>query len=90
MADKPTTTPITIEGTAHDAKAGAVLVTDRGAIYIQKLESWPADIRGRRVRARGFILQKKMIPAPVNERGELVQGAVGDQLVLCDATWAAI
>ena len=81
---------VTIEGTARDAKAGAVVVTDKGAIYVEKLESWPSALQGRKVRVTGVLVTEKLIPDPINERGELVQGAVGDQTLLRGATWTAV
>jgi hypothetical protein len=74
-------------GIARDAKAGAVVVTDGGPVYIDQLDAWPPDLHGRRVRVKGRLADVKRIPDPVNEKGEIVQGAPGTQSVLFGAVW---
>ncbi len=82
---------VTIEGTARDAKMGAVVVSETGgAIYVEKLDAWPGDVHGKNVRVTGILATSKLIPDPVNEKGELVAGAWGEQTVLRDATWEVV
>jgi len=81
---------IVLRGQARNAKAGAVLLTERGGIYIAGLESWPAEAEGRQVEAVGRLQDDKLIPDPVNQRGELVAGAWGTQTMLRDARWRVI
>ena len=87
-----TTPRKTIEGKARDAKAGAVVVLDGGEpVYIEGLDYWPSDIEGKRVRATGFLKQKKLIPDPVvDSEGAISQGAEGDQTVLEGASWKPV
>jgi hypothetical protein len=78
----------TLTGTARDAKAGAVLQPDEGAVvYIEGLDSWPAALRDQRVEATGTLVEKKSIPDPVDAQGLVSQGAWGSQCVLTGATW---
>ena len=81
--------PVTLEGYAADARAGAVLQTDEGdTIYVAGLAAWPGDLVGRRVEVTGKLSRKKLIPDPeVNEDGEHTAGAYGLQEVLEGARW---
>jgi hypothetical protein len=81
--------PVTLEGYAADARAGAVLMTDEGdTIYVAGLPAWPGDLLGRRVEVTGRLDRKKLIPDPeVNEKGEHTAGAYGLQDVLEGASW---
>jgi len=79
-----------VEGIARDAKAGAVVVSDTGPVYIEKLGSWPSELLGKQVRVKGRLVTTKFIPDPVNDKGELVQGAPGEQTVMRDATWEVV
>jgi len=81
-------TEVTLEGTAFDAKGGAVLKTKKGEIiYIQGLPSWGTNA-GRRISATGILRLKKYIPDPkTSKTGAVSQGAWGKQLVLEKAQW---
>ncbi len=80
---------VTLSGTARDAKGSAVLMTDNDdVVYIDGLDSWPADVLGKRVRVTGVLREKKYLPSPVvDETGAISQGAEGNQSVLEKATW---
>ncbi len=82
---------VTLSGTAADAKGGAVVVTDDGAVvYLEGVDAWPAGIRGHRVEVTGKRTRKKLIPDPVvSPTGERSAGAFGDQDVIEGATWQA-
>lgn len=92
-APKPEVTrevgPITLRGLAHNAKRGAILLQPDATspIYIGGLAAWPPELLGERVSVTGRLTEQKLIEDPVNERGELVQGATGTQSVLEDAVW---
>ncbi len=93
VAARPPAAPAaktTIRGVARDAKGGAVVVTDGGPDYVLGLESWPSALAGRKVEVTGVVRQKKHIPDPVGPRGEVAQGAWGDQTVIEGATWKAV
>lgn len=79
--------PVTLEGRAANAKAGAILLTDDGdAIYLEGLDSWPDTVNGKRVRATGILRHEKIIPDP--DTGPLKSaGAFGDQTILENPTW---
>ncbi|HME55673.1 MAG TPA: hypothetical protein VKM55_25930 [Candidatus Lokiarchaeia archaeon] len=78
-----------IKGIARNAKAGAVVVPTNGSpIYIEHLESWPDDVLGCEIEAKGTLRAKKIIPDPVvDEEGAISQGAAGEQDVLENAQW---
>lgn len=82
---------VTIEGIARDAKAGAVVVNaDNEPIFIDGLESWPAEFSGKQVRVSGVLVQKQNFPsATVDSNGAISQGTEGEQLesVLTNAKW---
>ena len=77
-------------GVAHDAKAGAGLLTPDGVfIYVDGLPSWPDDLLGQPVTASGRRAQEARLPAAW-AGGEAQQGAVDPVVeVLLDATYAA-
>lgn len=77
---------VTIEGTAGNAKAGAVVqTTNGGVVYVDRLDAWPKELNGKRVTATGELRTEKKIPDPRGPNGELRQGANGKQQVLHDA-----
>ena len=90
--DRARRLPRILVGQALDAKAGAVLETaDAGVVYIGGLSSWPAALRQRRVAVTGIVVTKKLIPDPVvGPRGEISQGAQGDQTVIEGARWRLV
>lgn len=75
---------VTIDGTARDAKGGAVVLTDDNIpIYIEGLDSWPPSIDGSRISVSGVLKKEKYIPDPtIGEDGGISQGAIGMQYVL--------
>lgn len=81
-----------IEGTARNAKGGAVIVgADGSPIYITGLDAWPAGFEGKRVRAMGTLNSRKRIPSPViGPDGAVSAGAEGDQTVLDQAQWSLL
>lgn len=84
----PAPGPAVLCGRAEDAKGGAVLVLDDGAVlYLLGLESWPDALRKKRVLASGRIGRKKLFPDPTPQGGLQTQGAYGDQLVLDGASY---
>jgi hypothetical protein len=81
---------ITIEGVAHDAKLGAViLLSDRTPVYIKGLDSWDDALFKKRLQVTGRLRRRKLAPDPeVNAAGEVSHGAFGDDYILDGATWA--
>lgn len=75
--------PARLCGRAENAKGGAVLLLDDGAVvYLLGLESWPDPLHRKRVEASGRFGRKKLFPDPAPAGAEQTQGAFGDQLVL--------
>jgi len=75
---------VNLNGTAKDAKGGAVLITPEGyVIYIKGLESWPSELLDKPVSVSGLLKKEKLIPDPIiDKNGAISTGATGDQLVL--------
>ena len=75
---------VNLNGTAKDAKGGAVLITPEGyVIYIRGLESWPSELLDKHMSVSGLLKKEKLIPDPIiDENGAISTGALGDQLVL--------
>lgn len=86
-------TPITVEGLACDAKAGAA-ITGKVPIYIEGLEEWPVGLINRRVRASGILVERTDVPPPMklNLDNETVvgSGAPGPLYTLRDARYEVI
>jgi hypothetical protein len=76
---------VILTGLAENAKAGAVLIVDGVPVYMDDLDTWPDDQRGRSLRMAGSLQRRKRLPAPETSRGEQVASAPLEQLVLVDA-----
>jgi hypothetical protein len=62
---------ITVEGTAENAKLGALLSTDGSmTIWIDGLHSWPEGVRGKNVQVTGKVIQRSDLPVFVPQEGE--------------------
>src|SRR5580765_6347328 len=58
---------VTLEGTAADAKLGALLQGKEDVIWIEALEAWPEGLysggdRGKRLRVTGTVIRKDDLP----------------------------
>lgn len=83
-----TGTPTTIRGTARDSKGGAVIVPSRGEpVYIDGLDSWPAEAHGKRVTVSGLLKRRKSLPDPTVEPAAVAPGMKGLRFVLEKARW---
>ena len=65
-----------------DAKAGAVLLIDGVPVYIDGQDAWPDGQRGQTLRMSGILVVRKHIADPVDQHGQIAQGAWGKQYVL--------
>jgi len=62
---------ITVDGTAEDAKLGALLLTDDSmSIWIDGLDAWPSGVRGKNVQVTGKVIQRSDLPVFVRQEGE--------------------
>lgn len=71
-------------GTAQNAKGGAVLITSVQVLYLENKSEWEEEFLGKEVSVTGKLEERKIFPDPVNEKGEIVQGAWGTQWVLVE------
>jgi hypothetical protein len=72
---------VTLEGTAADAKLGALLVGDGNSIWIDGLESWPEGFyRGgdnsKRLRVTGKIIKRDDMPVFIQKPGEKASAGI--------------
>lgn len=73
---------VLLSGPAEDAKAGAVLLIDGVPVYIDGQDAWPDGQRGQTLRMTGILVVRKHIADPVDQHGQIAQGAWGKQYVL--------
>ncbi len=78
---------ITIEGTAKNAMAGAIVLTpDRTPVYVDGLERWDRAVDGKAISASG-TLRRRGGDDVVAANGEQSSGITGDHFVLEQPTW---
>jgi hypothetical protein len=76
-------TPITIHGTAQNAKAGAVLIVDDGrVVYVQGLPEWEREVLGTELELTGTLRKERIYPDVDMEGGTPSQGMREAPLVL--------
>lgn len=73
---------VTLEGTAENAKAGAVLRTSDKTVSIHGLAAWPAADLGKRLTLKGELHTIPPPPATLDPMGNVVQGVLTTQYVL--------
>ncbi len=79
---------VTIEGTARNAMAGAVVMTaDRTPVYVDGLERWDSAFDGKKINATG-TLRKRSPDDVVAGNGEQSSGIASAHFVLEQPTWA--
>ncbi len=81
---------VTVIGTAHNSKAGAIILTDSNEVfYIAGLDEWIDKFHEKKVKVRGFINTENFKEEDLkNKKGEWVQGMVGDKRSILEAEWA--
>jgi hypothetical protein len=72
---------VTLEGTAANAKLGALLEGDRGAIWIDGLDRWPDGFylgqgKAKHLRVRGTVIKRDDLPVFVQKPGELPKAGI--------------
>ena len=80
---------ITITGTAHNGKDGALIVAKVDEVYyIDGLEFWDESIQGKTVSVTGQLKTESLIANEIrNENGEWKTGVVGDKKIILEAQW---
>jgi hypothetical protein len=81
-----------IRGTARNAMAGAVVLTeDRTPVYIDGLERWDDSLDGSEVRVTGTLTRGSAAPqASTNQQGEVSHGMEGGNFIVQDAKWEKV
>jgi len=80
---------VTVDGTARNAHAGAVVLTaERTPVFVNGLLEWPDADHGKSVQATGVLTRKSLAPDPtVGADGGHTHGIEGTNYVLDDAAW---
>ena len=74
---------VSITGVAHNAKAGAVVLTDRDeVVYLQGTTQWEEKLVGKRVVKTGVLRRERVYPDVKTEDGATSQGIPGEQFLL--------
>lgn len=97
---------ITIEGTAVDAKLGALLIGDGPDIWIDNLDAWPSGFylggrQGKKLRVTGVVIEKDDLPIFVPKENNLPKGGISvdkendlektrKRFLLKDAKWIVL
>ena len=76
------TDAVTLEGTAKNAKTGAVLETSDKTVSVKGLAAWPADLLGKRLKLKGDLQTVPPAPATMDPFGNAVQAVLTTQYVL--------
>lgn len=86
--EKMVDSEVTIEGTARNAAAGAVVLTDdRTPVYMDGMDRWDRTADGKKVSAKGTLRKRGNSDPLVNDKGEVRHGVAGDQFVLEKPSW---
>jgi hypothetical protein len=74
---------VTIRGTAGNAKAGAVVLTDvKEVIYVRNRQEWPDDLIGKHLEVVGVLSKERIYHEATINEGAISQGISGAQLVI--------
>ena len=73
---------VRIEGTARNAKLGAVVVKGDLLVYCLDRDSWPDAVDGKAVAVEGTLEYTKDFQAQVSPAGEVSQGTSGGVFAL--------
>lgn len=61
---------VTVDGEAEDAKLGALLMTGSAMIWIDGIDAWPSEVRGKHLQVTGKVIQRADLPVFVHQEGE--------------------
>jgi len=85
-------TKVTVIGVAHNSKAGAMILTDNSEVYyIVGLNEWNNKFYEKKVKVSGYLNTENFKEEDLkNEKGEWVQGMVGDKRSILKAEWELV
>jgi hypothetical protein len=61
---------VTLEGVAETRKLGAALRGNGFDVWIDRMERWPAEALGRKVRVTGILEERQDLPVYIQKAGE--------------------
>lgn len=92
QGNSTTRSHISVTGTAFDAKAGAVVVDEKGqTYYIENLSSWPDNFINKHVAVTGTLHKETFRQEDLkNDKGEWSQGMAGEKFTIIKPKWEII
>jgi hypothetical protein len=83
---------VVIIGIAKNARAGAVLLTEKNTpYYIDGVVSWDDDIKDKKIEVTGILKTETLSADDLqNEKGEMSAGMSGDKLIILHPTWKVV
>lgn len=84
---RPSPAIISVVGVAENLKAGAIVVTENGAFYVDRLRKWPPNWLKKQVLVSGEI---EIVDEPTIGTDGLVRAGRGQYTTLRNATWCLV
>ncbi len=97
---------VMVEGTAVNAKLGAMLIGEGPEIWIDALDAWPEGFylggrEGKKLRVTGIVIERTDLPAFVTQEGQEQKSGIPvknntdlekaqKRFLLKDATWVVV
>ena len=91
---------VTIEGSARNAKLGAMIHGDETSYFIDGLDEWPDELDGQQLRVTGRIITRDDLPVFEEQPGDLPKtgipvpagttDAARTRRLLANASWELI
>jgi len=89
-AKKQEGTPISVVGKAQDGKISALVIDDKGVVYmVPSLGRWPDDARNKRVKVTGRFVQDDRYAAKAVD-GVQEQGTAGNDRIILKAKYEVV
>lgn len=74
---------VTVQGTARDAKLGALLEGPQGTLWVD-LDSWPGNLNGKRVQVTGKVISRHDLPITNDKYSAGMRGTSRQRYLLTD------
>ena len=81
---------VTIVGTAHRAKLGPMVQSEKYVVYCMNLPEWPDHVLGKKVKITGTLTTTDQFKARTTKSGAISQGTRGGDTVMNDARWELV
>ena len=75
MSSSHTNDRVAIQGTAYNAKMGALIANDDGQVWVD-LKEWPSRVVGKTVRATGIWVTKRDLPVFEQKKSDPIRAGI--------------